>query len=67
VKAALRYALGRRGPLAHERQSSRRPSCAARAPLTRPNLHIYFNPASYSTTTIGPKRRLLNPDRSRDS
>jgi choline dehydrogenase len=34
----------------------------SRAGLARPNLHIYFNPASYSTTTIGAKRRLLNPD-----
>jgi choline dehydrogenase len=33
-----------------------------RPELTRPNLHIYFNPASYSTTTTGPRRRLMNPD-----
>jgi len=30
--------------------------------LSRPNLHIYFNPASYATTLIGAGRRLLNPD-----
>ncbi len=61
VKAALRYALGRRGPLA---MSVNRAGAflRGRAELTRPNLHIYFNPASYSTTTLGPKRRLLNPD-----
>src|SRR6202007_2006686 len=34
----------------------------SRPELSRPNLHIYFNPASYSTTTTGPKRRLTNPD-----
>src|SRR5262249_54484546 len=30
--------------------------------LPRPTLHIYFTPASYSTTTPGAKRRLTNPD-----
>ena len=34
----------------------------SRPELQRPNLHIYFNPASYSTTTIGSRRRLINPD-----
>jgi choline dehydrogenase len=29
--------------------------------LARPNMHIYFNPASYSTT-LGSTRRLMNPD-----
>ncbi|HJX21641.1 MAG TPA: GMC oxidoreductase, partial [Steroidobacteraceae bacterium] len=61
VKAALRYALGRRGPLAMSVNQAGA-FVRGRAELTRPNLHIYFNPASYSTTTIGPKRRLLNPD-----
>ena len=61
VKAALRYALGRRGPLAMSVNQAGA-FVRSRAQLTRPNLHIYFNPASYSTTTIGPKRRLLNPD-----
>ena len=61
VKAALRYALGRRGPLAMSVNQAGA-FVRSRAELTRPNLHIYFNPASYSTTTIGPKRRLLNPD-----
>ena len=61
VKAALRYALGRRGPLAMSVNQAGA-FLRSRAQLTRPNLHIYFNPASYSTTTIGPKRRLLNPD-----
>ena len=61
VKAALRYALRRRGPLAMSVNQAGA-FLRSRAELTRPNLHIYFNPASYSTTTIGPKRRLLNPD-----
>jgi choline dehydrogenase len=61
VKAALRYALGRRGPLAMSVNQAGA-FLRSRAELTRPNLHIYFNPASYSTTTIGPRRRLLNPD-----
>ena len=34
----------------------------SRPGLSAPNLHIYFNPASYSTTTLGSRRRLLNPD-----
>ena len=61
VKAALRYALGRRGPLAMSVNQAGA-FLRSRAELTRPNLHIYFNPASYSTTTVGPRRRLLNPD-----
>jgi choline dehydrogenase len=61
VKAALRYALGRRGPLAMSVNQAGA-FLRSRAELRRPNLHIYFNPASYGTTTIGPKRRLLNPD-----
>src|SRR6266480_4861169 len=61
VKAALRYALGRRGPLAMSVNQAGA-FLRSRAQLTRPNLHIYFNPASYGTTTVGPRRRLLNPD-----
>ena len=61
VKAALRYALTRRGPLAMSVNQAGA-FVRSRPELTRPNLHIYFNPASYSTTTSGPRRRLLNPD-----
>jgi choline dehydrogenase len=61
VKAALRYALTRRGPLAMSVNQAGA-FLRSRPDLTRPNLHIYFNPASYSTTTSGPRRRLLNPD-----
>jgi choline dehydrogenase len=61
VRAALRYALGRRGPLAMSVNQAGA-FVRSRPQLTRPNLHIYFNPASYSTTTVGVSRRLLNPD-----
>jgi len=61
VKAALRYAFGRRGPLAMSVNQAGA-FVRSRAGLGRPNLHIYFNPASYSTTTHGSRRRLLNPD-----
>jgi choline dehydrogenase len=62
LRAALRYALGgRRGPLAMSVNQAGA-FLHSRPGLTRPNMHIYFNPASYSTTTSGPHRRLLNPD-----
>ena len=60
VKAAVRYALTRGGPLAMSVNQAGA-FLRSRPQLTRPNLHIYFNPASYSTTT-GPRRRLMNPD-----
>jgi choline dehydrogenase len=61
VRAAARYALGRRGPLAMSVNQAGA-FLRGRAGLARPNLHIYFNPASYSTTTLGATRRLLKPD-----
>jgi choline dehydrogenase len=61
AKAALRYAFGRRGPLAMSINQAGA-FVRSRPDLARPNLHIYFNPASYSTTTVGSRRRLLNPD-----
>jgi choline dehydrogenase len=61
VKAALRYALTRRGPLSMSVNQAGA-FLRSRSELTRPNLHIYFNPASYGTTTAGSKRRLTNPD-----
>jgi choline dehydrogenase len=61
VKAAVRYAFTRRGPLAMSVNQAGA-FLRGRPQLTRPNLHIYFNPASYSTTTSGPRRRLMNPD-----
>ena len=61
VTAALRYGLTRRGPLAMSVNQAGA-FLRSRAGLERPNLHVYFNPASYSTTTTGERRRLLNPD-----
>jgi len=61
VKAALRYALGRRGALAMSVNQAGA-FLRSRPELEVPNLHIYFNPASYSTTTTGPSRRLMKPD-----
>ena len=42
--------LTRRGPLAMSVNQAGA-FLRSRPQLTRPNLHIYFNPASYSTTT----------------
>jgi choline dehydrogenase len=61
VWAAVRYAFGRHGPLAMSVNQAGA-FLRSRPQLARPNLHIYFNPASYSTTTQGARRRLLNPD-----
>jgi len=62
VRAALRYALaGRTGPLAMSVNQAGA-FLRSRPGLSRPNMHIYFNPASYSTTTLGTTRRLMKPD-----
>ena len=61
VRAAIRYALTRGGPLAMSVNQAGA-FLRGRPGLARPNLHIYFNPASYTTTTHGSRRRLLNPD-----
>jgi choline dehydrogenase len=61
VWAALRYAAGRRGPLAMSVNQAGA-FLRSRPELTRANLHIYFNPASYATTYVGVRRRLMNPD-----
>ena len=58
--AGLRYVLTRRGPLAMSVNQAGA-FLRSRPELTRPNMHIYFNPISY-TTTAGPRRKLLNPD-----
>jgi choline dehydrogenase len=67
MKAGVRYLLTRGGPLAMSVNQAGAFLRAgvderARERLARPNLHIYFNPASYSTTTLGSRRRLLSPD-----
>ena len=62
ARAALRYLLRRAGPLSMSVNQAGA-FVRSRPELSRPNLHIYFNPASYSTTTrSGESRRLLNPD-----
>ena len=61
VRAALRYALTRSGPLAMSVNQAGA-FLRSRPGLARANLHVYFNPASYTTTTHGARRRLLNPD-----
>ncbi|MGH8289561.1 MAG: GMC family oxidoreductase [Steroidobacteraceae bacterium] len=61
ARAALRYALRRDGPLSMSVNQAGA-FVRSRPELARPNLHIYFNPASYSTTSSGQSRRLLNPD-----
>src|SRR5580658_1524190 len=61
LKAGLQYAFTRGGPLAMSVNQAGA-FVRGREHLERPNLHIYFNPASYSTTTLGPRRRLMNPD-----
>ena len=61
ARAALRYVLRRRGPLSMSVNQAGA-FVRSRPELGRPNLHIYFNPASYSTTSSGQSRRLLDPD-----
>jgi choline dehydrogenase len=60
ARAGIRYLLTRRGPLAMSVNQAGA-FLRSRPQLARPNLHIYFNPISY-TTTAGPRRKLLNPD-----
>ncbi len=58
--AGLRYLLTRGGPLAMSVNQAGA-FLKSRPGLARPNLHIYFNPISY-TTTKGPRRKLMKPD-----
>jgi choline dehydrogenase len=58
--AGLRYVLTRRGPLAMSVNQAGA-FVRSRPELARPNLHLYFNPISY-TASAGPRRKLLNPD-----
>jgi choline dehydrogenase len=60
IRAALRYALTRKGPLSMSVNQAGA-FVRSRPGLPRPNLHIYFNPVSY-TTRSSTRRRLLNPD-----
>jgi choline dehydrogenase len=61
ARAALQYALRRQGPLSMSVNQAGA-FVRSRPQLAGPNLHIYFNPASYSTTSSGQSRRMLNPD-----
>ncbi len=62
MKAGVRYLLTRSGPLAMSVNQAGAFVRAGEGHLQRPNMHLYFNPASYTTTTLGAQRRLLNPD-----
>lgn len=61
VKAALRYALRRQGPLAMSVNQAGA-FVRSRAQLRRPNLHLYFNPASFSAGADQRNRRLVRVD-----
>ncbi len=61
IKAALRYALHREGPLAMSVNQAGA-FVRSRPGLDRPNLHIYFNPASFSTPAARASRRLIRLD-----
>jgi choline dehydrogenase len=60
IRAALRYAIDRRGPLA---MSVNQAGGFVRSSpnLTRPDLQLYFSPVSYTQTPLA-DRKLLNPD-----
>jgi choline dehydrogenase-like flavoprotein len=60
IRAALAYLLTRRGPLAMSVNQAGA-FVRSRPGLARPNLHLYFNPLSY-TVSSGRRRRLTNPD-----
>jgi choline dehydrogenase len=60
--AGIRYAFTRRGPLGMSVNQAGA-FVRSRAGLERPNLHLYFNPISYSAATIVPGRfKITNPD-----
>lgn len=61
LKAAFRYAVHRDGPLAMSVNQAGA-FVRSRPDRARPNLHIYFNPASYSTAIEGKNQRLMSPD-----
>lgn len=60
--AGVRYVFTRRGPLAMSVNQAGA-FVRSRPGLERPNLHIYFNPISYSSATIKPGRfKITQPD-----
>ena len=60
MKAALRYALNRGGPLSMSVNQGGG-FVKSDPSQTRPNLQLYFTPASYTQTPLS-ERKLLNPD-----
>ena len=60
LRAGVRYLLTRSGPLSLSVNQAGA-FVRSRPGLERPNLHIYFNPLSY-TASKGPRRKLTNPD-----
>lgn len=60
IKAALQYVLGRKGPLAMSVNQAGA-FLRSRPDLERPNMHVYFNPISY-TANVGDSTKLTNPD-----
>ena len=62
IRAGIQYLLTRRGPLGMSVNQAGA-FVKSRPDLERPNLHLYFNPISYSAATIVPGRwRITNPD-----
>ena len=61
IWAGMKYILARKGPL---RLSVNQNGGFVRSNsnLDRPNIQLYFNPVSYSTTRVEGKRPLMNPD-----
>ncbi|MEI8297939.1 MAG: GMC family oxidoreductase N-terminal domain-containing protein [Pseudomonadota bacterium] len=60
LRAGIRYVLTRKGPLGMSVNQAGA-FVRSRPGLERPNLHIYFNPLSYTAAT-GARRKLTNPD-----
>ena len=60
VKAGLRYLLDRKGPLGMSVNQAGA-FVRSRPGLERPNMHLYFNPISYTASTMKPGR-IPNPD-----
>ena len=60
VTAALQYALNRRGPLGMSVNQAGA-FVRSRPGLDRPNMHVYFNPMSYTPQKTA-KRKMTNPD-----
>ncbi len=61
IWAGMKYILSRRGPLSLS-VNQNGGFVRSNDNLDRPNLQLYFNPISYSTTVVEGKRPLMNPD-----